>query len=198
MSSRTWWRAVPVALVVALATACGAEQQDDVAATPAPEPPSWQERVLPSERVLPDATPEALATAGLLSELFADPSRDELWAQYHYADDGTRVVVNLVAGWEPVLDEELREVMATAPAPLEVREVEHSHRELMQPVFDLAPTDPAFAGAGMTSASVDPERNALVIGLTEVDENSVAAVTDAFGPDVYVREEVQGTQAPGT
>ena len=45
----------------------------------------------------------------------------------------------------------------------------------------------------MTTASVDAELNALVIGLTEVDEDSVAALTEFFGPDVYVRQSEQGS-----
>ncbi|SDS14277.1 hypothetical protein [Jiangella sp. DSM 45060] len=56
--------------------------------------------VLPSDRDLPTTTPEALAAAQLVLEVFADPDRDAIWAKYHYTDAGDGVVVNLVCGWE--------------------------------------------------------------------------------------------------
>ncbi|TDD72995.1 hypothetical protein E1262_00430 [Jiangella aurantiaca] len=197
MRSRRWWRVLPAALLVALSVGC-AGQQDDVTAAPSPEPPSWQERVLPDERTTIRPSPEVAAATELVLQVFADPSRDAIWAKYHYTDGGDGVVVNLVAGWEnTVVGPEIRRVIATAPAPVEVREVEHSHDDLMQPVFDLFGEEPrSFAGASMTTASVDAERNALVVGLTRVDEESVAAVTELFGPDVYVRQGVQATLAP--
>ncbi|SDU86475.1 hypothetical protein [Jiangella alkaliphila] len=194
MGSRPWRHAVPAALLVALTAACGGVQEDG--ATAAPEP-SWQDHVLPSDYDLPDTPPETLAAAELVSQVFADPSRDGLWGKYHYTDDGDGVVVNLVPGWEDsVIGDEMRQVIATAPAPVEVREVEHSNRELMHAFMDIALTDPVIAGASLTSGVVDAELNALVIGLTEVDEQSVAAVTEVFGPDVYVRQEEQATSDP--
>lgn len=56
--------------------------------------------VLPSDRDLPTTTPEALAAAELVGRVFADPSRDALWGQYHYTDAGHGVIVNLVGGWK--------------------------------------------------------------------------------------------------
>lgn len=183
---------MPAIVLVALAAGCGAEQPDDVTAAPSPEPASWQDRVLPSDREPVRASPEAIAAAELVSQVFSDPSRDGFWAKYHYTDAGDGVIVSLVAGWEDsVVGDELRQVIATAPAPVEVREVEHSNRELMHEFMDIATTDPVIAGATLTSAVVDAELDALVIGLTEVDEQSVAAVIELFGPDVYVRQEEQ-------
>ncbi|SEE22790.1 hypothetical protein [Jiangella alba] len=101
----------------------------------------------------------ALAAAQLVLEVFADPSRDAIWAKYHYTDAGDGVIVNLVAGWEDtVVGPEIQRVIATAPAPVEVREVEHSHDDLMRPVHDLMGGDRSFAGATMVSATVDAER----------------------------------------
>lgn len=190
---RRWWRAFPAVLLVA-----GCSGPDDVPAAPTPsasESPRWQDHVLPSSYDRPDTPPETLAAAQLVLEVFSDPSRDAIWAKYHYTDDGDGVVVNLVAGWEDtVVGPEIRRVIATAPAPVEVREVEHSHDDLMQPVLDLFDDDPLdFAGAAMSTATVDAERNALVIGLTEVDEDSVAAVIEFFGPDVFVRQSEQAS-----
>ncbi|PZF80569.1 hypothetical protein C1I92_25410 [Jiangella anatolica] len=162
-------------------------------AAPSEEAPSWQDRVLPDRPAVDEPTPAVLTTAGLVSEVFADPSLEEVWAQYHYTDDGGRVVLNLVAGWEDIVGDEVRELIATAPAPVEVREVEHSFHELMQPALDImfAGGDVDLAGAALTSGSIDPELNALVIGMTEVSEASVTAAVETFGPDVYVRQEGQ-------
>lgn len=192
MGFRPRRHAVPAALLVALTAACGGVQEDGV--TAAPEP-SWRDHVLSSDYEPEYATPETQAAARLVLEVFSDPSRDAIWAKYHYTDDGDGVVVSLVAGWEDtVVGPEIERVIATAPAPVEVREVEHSHDDLMQPVFDLFDEDPLdFAGAAMSTASVDAERNALVIGLTEVDEESVAAVIEFFGPDVFVRQSEQAS-----
>ncbi len=119
MGFRPWRHAVPAALLVALTAACGGVQEDGV--TAAPEP-SWRDHVLPSDYEPESATPETQAAAQLVLEVFSDPSRDAIWAEYHCTDDGDGVV-----------------------------------------------------------------------GLTEVDEESVAAVIEFFGPDVFVRQSEQAS-----
>ena len=47
----------------------------------------------------------------------------------------------------------------------------------------------------MVGATVDAERNALVVELTEIDEDSVIAAAKVFGPDTLFTKDEQGSLA---
>ncbi|WP_198664221.1 hypothetical protein [Jiangella endophytica] len=167
---------------VGAVTACGAS---DEATTSEHDVTNWQDRVLTSQPVeLP--SPEATATLELANAVL--DGHEDIWAKNHYRDGS--VIVNVTPGWEAVVGDELEHLVATAPTPVEIREVDHSLEELMEPALDPSLNEADYAGASMVTATVDPERNALVVGLTEVDEDSVSAAAEAFGSDaLFVRED---------
>jgi hypothetical protein len=103
------------------------------------------------------------------------------------------VVVSVTPGWKGVVGEELEQLVETASAPVEIREVEHSFAELMAPVLDSSHAEVDFAGASMVGATVDAERNALVVELTEIDEDSVIAAAEVFGSDTLFTKGEQGS-----
>lgn len=158
------------------------------------EPASWRERVIGDEPSEPAST-DALAALELANA--ALESHRDIWALNHYDDDGDGVVVNLTAGWEAVLGDEVDNLIATAPAAVEVREVEHSYDELMVPAIDSTLSEADYAGASVVGVFVDPERNALVVELTEIDQDSITAAADAFGSDAKFRPGTQASPARG-
>lgn len=88
------------------------------------------------------------------------------------------------------------DLIATAPAAVEVREVEHSYDELMVPAIASRLSEADYAGASVVGVFVDPERNALVVELTEIDQDSVTAAAEAFGSSAMFRLGTQASPAP--
>ena len=170
---------------------CGAEGED-AAATSMSTAEDWRDKIV--ESPLQATSPSEQAMAAMAQANVALQDHEDVWALNHYTDDGG-VVVNLTAGWEAVVGDQVAELKATAPAPVEVRVVEHSHTELMAPALTPIVPETDFADASMISAFVDPELNALVVELTEIDQDSVEAAAQVFGENAVF---AQGEQAEAT
>jgi hypothetical protein len=140
--------------------------------------PDWRDKIVATP--LHDAAPSEHALAAMGQANGVVDGHEDVWALNHYTDEGG-VAVNLTADWEAILSEQIAELNATAPAPVEVRVVDHSHTELMATA--LAPTahEADFEGASMISAFVEPEWNTLIVQLTEVDQDSIEAAMSVFG-----------------
>ncbi|WP_157988080.1 chymotrypsin family serine protease [Jiangella endophytica] len=167
---------VPLTAAVAIPQASGSSVSED----------DWERLVVaPSSSVKVSAGQEQLSIFEDASAMLDDHM--EIWGKNHFDPDGT-VVVNVTAGWERVVGEDLNELVTNASAPIRIREVDHSSQELMREVLDPRLPKMDFAGASVVGATVDPEENRLIISLTEVDEDSVNAARVVFGDDVRFRQ----------
>ncbi len=59
----------------------------------------------------------------------------------------------------------------------------------MEPALDPSLNEADYAGASMVTATVDPEDNKLVIGLSVLNESTVLAAQAVFGTDTLFRQE---------
>lgn len=198
-SDHLQWRWLAVSALVSMLAlmASGACASDGHTSwSPAPTGSNWQDRVV-SSAFMPEgpSSPEADAAYYLAQDLFDD--HQDLWALNHFDADGN-LVVNLTREGREELSAEVQRLQEHAPAPVEIREVQFSYDDLMMPTRRDEVGEIDFAGASFVSAHVDPERNELVIGLTEVTEASVAAAVDVFGDFVAVQQGTRVTQDVGT
>jgi hypothetical protein len=178
-------RSITISAVALVAVAaCGMGYTESANATGDVD---WREFLAPQIGVHLDHVPEQQAAMQFANEVFADDV--VVWAKSHYGNDGD-VVVNLKTGWRDVVGDQVDQLIAAAPAPITIREVEHSDAELMANAkLDDPVWESDLAGARAVTASVSPEENKLVIGLTVVNEDTVKAAQAVFGADVLFRQD---------
>jgi hypothetical protein len=183
MPSRTFTGMALTVLIVATLSACA---DTGTASVQSGETPEWRDQTIAPETPRP-VSAEQQAAMQLANEALADDV--VVWAKSHYGNDGD-VVVNLKTGWRDVVGDQVDQLIAAAPAPITIREVEHSDAELMANAkLDDPVWESDLAGARAVTASVSPEENKLVIGLTVVNEDTVKAAQAVFGADVLFRQD---------
>jgi hypothetical protein len=184
MPSRTFTGMALTVLIVATLSACA--NDTGTASVQSGETPEWRDQTIAPETPRP-VSAEQRAAMQLANEALADDVA--VWAKSHYGNDGD-VVVNLKTGWRDVVGDQVDQLIAAAPAPITIREVEHSDAELMANAkLDDPVWESDLAGARAVTASVSPEENKLVIGLTVVNEDTVKAAQAVFGADVLFRQD---------
>lgn len=150
----------------------------------------WEDWVVMNPQPSADIPPGTLEAAEQVNAVFR--GREDDWAEAYIDDDRTTVVVNVKAGREVAMAEQIAQVEAIGLAPVRIRPVKYSFNELMSRTEPLnAFTN--FAGSRYTGARVDQRLNSLVVSVDKVTPEAVQAVHDVVGNETYVEERALAT-----
>ena len=174
-----------------------AEPQSDAEGAPTERETTWDEWVISADDAdlwaSRDVEPGSLETLERVNAIFH--GRDADCAQAYVDEDLRTIVVNIKVGHEDDVVEEVGQALGLGMAPVRIQPVDHSWNDLMLPALALAKENPELAGARVGTVRVDPVRNALVVHITEVNEQTVNAVHEAFGTETYIAQGEQGSFA---